>query len=270
MGLALAACGSGAVDVGGAGPGVGEGLSFGAPAGQPPTVAAYDAATDSFTVAVGPTVVGTFTPYPWLDRSGFRGYASVHGADVLYASVSPTGSVTARLGAGEGSAGPSFRAGEFTRVAGAPPASGTAIFVGGYVAITQARDTGDIGLSLAGDVQLVADFGTATISGLISNRYGFDISGPPPVFQPLFTFGGDVVLVATAIDPTGGFGGVASGGAILISKGGSLVSASATSNGSYRGIIGGQDGADVAGGVIIDHVQNGNAFQEVGVFIAGQ
>jgi len=109
------------------------------------------------------------------------------------------------------------------------PSSGSATFNGEYAGIFIDEDLVAVAV-IEGDAELTADFGSATISGDITNRVSFGSSAE------------DILLLPTAITSAGAFSGTTTGGEFT---------GATTSNGEYVGLIVGDTGNEVVGGLTI-------------------
>jgi len=128
------------------------------------------------------------------------------------------------------------------------PSSGSATFNGDYAGLF-VDETLQAFTVTTGDAQLTADFGNASISGEITNRV---VGGAAD----------DVQLLPTAITSAGAFSGTATGGGIP----GSTV----VSSGAYVGLIVGDTGTEIVGGLTITHVGLADFFYEIGGFVAAE
>lgn len=133
------------------------------------------------------------------------------------------------------------------------PMSGKADFDGSYSGIVEGQ------LLITGDASLRANFNTNTIRGDITNRHFIDSNGDPVAVIDA----SDLRLKAASIDGDGAFAGATGQG--NIEAYGTTVT---LENGSYQGLITGQNGGQLGGGIINEYDANGMTWNEVGVFMA--
>lgn len=135
------------------------------------------------------------------------------------------------------------------------PTRGTANFFGTYAGAVGNLDSSFQHDSLIrGNVSLTADFGAGTVTGTIGDRIDNSARNADPL-----------TLTSSLIDARdGSFGGATSGG-VLSDRGYTLAT------GSYDGLIVGDDGQEVVGGVTLRHSRAGGpTLIEVGGFVAAR
>jgi len=141
------------------------------------------------------------------------------------------------------------------------PTSGTATFLGDYVGY-QARGNNNVWRA-TGSAEMNVDFENSSIDGEINNR----------VISTLIdgtTYAGytteDILLEETDFDAAGVFDGTISGGTISNGSAGETVG---DSSGTYSGLIAGDIGQEIVGGVSFAFDRNGEELREAGVFATG-
>jgi len=127
------------------------------------------------------------------------------------------------------------------------PSGGSATFSGAYAGFLVNTNLGPAG-SIRGDVQLIADFASASISGDITNRSGG---------------ADDMLLTSAAITSAGAFSGTTTGGDFQGAGTSAL-------DGSYTGLIVGATGNEVVGGLSITHIFGADTLTEIGGFVAAE
>jgi len=219
----------------------------------PGFVATLDSATDEVVLTVGGAEVARL-PNTGSAGAEFTRYADGTDAALYAATISGDGAVfvvsspTVNLGlAGVQVA----RLGETVL-----PGSGSATFNGAYESIVvRATDLSLVPIVgagvIQGDAQLTADFASASISGAITNRV-FGVGGA----------GDDIQLLSTAITAAGAFSGTTTGGDIF---------GATALTGEYVGLIVGDTGNEVVGGVSVTQVFGvADILIEIGGFVAAE
>lgn len=146
------------------------------------------------------------------------------------------------------------------------PTSGTATFAGDYVAGVQPGSlTTSPRLLITGDATLTANFENDRISGMITNRRLLDNATMDPVAWATVD---DLELQDAQIDPTGTYFGQLSEGSIVLLQGGNQ--RADRLDGTYQGVVAGQDATENVGAVSMEHEFQGlGTYYETGVFAAG-
>ncbi len=212
-------------------------------------VATYDGVTDEVVLSIdGVEVARLANDEPlgtgftlFADPDSFTVYAqTISGDGAVFAVSSPIGILSASGLAGVHVA----RLGDTDL-----PNSGSATFNGNYAGLF-VDSALEPTASIAGDAQLIANFASASISGNITNRSGVGLTAD------------DVILLPSAISSAGAFSGTTTGG--------DIVGLAAAEDGQYVGLIVGDTGNEVVGGLSIVQIGFGTLLLETGVFVAAE
>jgi len=208
----------------------------------PSGLVATSAPSNVVVLTIDGTEVATF-----FDGGSFNGRFRLHtsGDQRILRADAPSGqgevlvisSPTSDLGL----AGVQFRRDVETEL----PSGGSATYFGAYASFIVNSDLEFFG-AVDGNFELTADFANASISGQITNRVGIGFTAT------------DVVLAPTAITSAGAFSGATTGG--------SIVGQTVSSGGNYSGLIVGNNGTDVVGGLVVSHQFGLDQLSEIGGF----
>lgn len=223
------------------------------------TSATYDPATDTLVIESLPfdngLTAGTYVRRAALDTNGYRAYVNTNGARnyvaLWGASNGGTGSVSAGVVAtgdyaGHGHGGSAYgRSGTTTL-----PTTGIGRFTGRYAGLMTFDGAGGLQRT-AGTLNLDVDFADAKVEGMVTNRR----------IVTTATAQDNLILATTAI-VDGKFTG---GSAASFDGAGDEVE-----TGTYEGLIGGADGMEVAGVIVITNSTAAvvNPTRETGVFVS--
>lgn len=218
----------------------------------------YDADTDEIIVEAIPfdddAFEGRYARTPGLDRGNFEAYTATRGFDtyVAFFDTSTSGSVSATIVNSNAYADHGYFGAGYTResTVALPSSTQRAFYSGDYVGLrTNGEGAGEMD-TITGDIRFEADFSDAVVRGQIVNRV--------VVLNETGTGAGNTITLAnTSLNTENGtFKGQAGEAA------GGLDGA-----GTYEGVIGGPNGEEVAGVVILTTQAN---LRETGAFIAEQ
>ncbi|MEE9389012.1 MAG: hypothetical protein V3U96_10405 [Paracoccaceae bacterium] len=212
-------------------------------------VATYDSTSSEVVLTVDGVEVGRLAGFSG-GAPGFNQYIGGSNAIAEYAAtISGAGTVTIAHSTTPASG---LSGVQVTRLGDTVlPSGASATFNGEYTALFIDDATLIIMDEISGDAQLTANFVNGTIFGSITNRSAKNNSTT------------DVTLEETAITAVGGFSGTVTGGGIPF--------LSATSDGTYAGLIVGATGTEAVGGMTLSHYFGpSNIYTEIGGFIAAE
>ncbi len=127
------------------------------------------------------------------------------------------------------------------------PVTGTADYAGGYMGVYRFASNNRPAGHITGSVELSVDFTNSAVSGMITDRANTGIDTLDPI----------TLEVGTLVD--GSFSGTTTGGAF---------DSTVASTGTFTGMIVGENGQEVIGGLQLTHRAGGvDRFDEVGVFV---
>lgn len=259
LAMALTACGGSTSDdetSGTTSPGevTGRGPATVIGTGSSATRITYDAAADELIVESIPfdadVFTGRYTRTPGLDHGAFQAYTSTDGVDtyVAYYDASASGGVAAAVINSNEFTDHGYSGSMYARngTVVLPSAGQKASYSGDYIGLRTNDGTTTMD-TITGDADLAADFSDMTIRGRISNRVIV-------VSETGAAVGNDLVLVDGAINREN----ATFSGTVEEATGG------LDATGTYEGVIGGTNGSEVAGVLVI----TSGDLKEVGGFVA--